>query len=86
MTDDNDACPAFPDSDRGLRDHWRSVAPKLEAIARAERRSQGTRPNDWRIVDSLLQLGYLHRQPQPTSGLIQWQRRLAEARVQGRSA
>ena len=69
----------FPPDDRGLAAHWRRVGPQLEARQRAEARAQGQTPYDWRIIDSLLQLGYENRQPNPPTGLIAWQRRLREA-------
>ena len=51
----------------------------LEAIRRKELRRQGSKRTDWQIVDSLLQLGYLHGNRNPPTGLIAWQARLAAA-------
>lgn len=72
--------PRFHETDRGYLAHWRRVGPLLESIQREEARCQGSKPNDGQVVDSLLQLGYLHRDPdrRPTS-LIQWQARLKAA-------
>lgn len=69
----------FPDSDRGYAAHWSRVGPQLDSIRRQELREHGPKPYDWRIVDSLLQLGYVHGNRNPPTHLIQWQQRIAAA-------
>jgi hypothetical protein len=69
----------YPTSNAGLREHWQSVGAKLEAIHREEVRQHGVEAYPDGIVDSLLQLGYLHGNRERTTGLIDWQRRLFEA-------
>jgi hypothetical protein len=80
------AKPRYHDTDRGYLDHWQRIGPILAAIHRQELRCQGTEPTDWRIVDSLLQLGYLHGNRNPQTGLIEWQARLAAAYAKNDSA
>ncbi len=69
----------YPNSNVGLREHWKRVGARLQAIHREELRQQGVAAYDQELIDSLLQLGYLHGNRDRSTGLIDWQRRLAEA-------
>ena len=71
----------YHESNRGYLDHWSRVGAKLEQVRRRELREHGPKPYDWRIVDSLLRLGYLHgnRNPPLPVDMIRCQKMIAAA-------
>ena len=71
MSDFKDTRPA------NLVEHWRRLAPKLEAVRRAELRALKVEDHV-QAIDALLQLGYEHGTPRTTSGLVILQRLLAK--------
>lgn len=69
-------------ADAGMKEfieRWRRAGPLLERVRREELRHFDFQKN-WKIVDSLLQLGCDHGEKRTTSGLLEFQRLLARSR------
>jgi hypothetical protein len=66
-------------SDREWIEHWKRIAPQLDAIRRAELRNFKYEEHA-AAIDALLQIGYERGMPRMTSGLVEFQRLLAKSR------
>lgn len=56
-------------------ENWKRVGPILEEIRWKELR-EFRHEDKWEIVESLLEIGFVHRQPRKSSGLVELQKLL----------
>jgi hypothetical protein len=66
-------------TDREWVEHWRRIAPKLEAIRRWELRHFNYE-EQLPAIDALLQIGCAMAKPRNTSGLVELQRILRKTK------
>ena len=65
--------------DEGFVRHWQRIGPILDEIRRRELEEYDHDAN-WKIIDSLFEIGYLFREKRTTSGLVELQRKLHRRR------